>query len=252
MVVVNITTMSDSGIAILQELMSVSEPVLKETIPVGKEVTFIYKKETKTPKREIEEIVKDISTKIVDPILLSQINDLKVKFFQKLDLFEPKLTELSQQSIRMKGEEGEGEEHSLLFKIAQSEFVMYELFKTLVLTRKDLNADHVTKIVQIIDNIRDYENILLGILIKRPNELKDALKQIDLTDLRKVRSEGFLAFYCISTLIEDKETYYDMEEKLSILLELGIEYSDKMVIYADTIDVSSNSEAMTVISKPDS
>ena len=65
----------------------------------------------------------------------------------------------------------------------------------------------------------DYENISLGIAIKRPAELREALKKINFDDLRKKISGGMLSFYCISAILNEGKKY-DIK-KLNVLLRSG-------------------------------
>lgn len=222
-------------------IFAIAEPVAKKTTTVGRSITFSYN--IKAParyKNNIKEIYMEITDDIVKPIVTGDIDNLRVRFDEALRKFELHLIELNNELIR-----DFANDPNLVFNTIRQEVSLYEIVKAFSLIRTDIYPDQVTKLVDILSNVEDYENMMLGLVLKRSGGLKDALKSINLADLSKNVSGGFLSLFCILTLIDGKPD----NDKLSILLKLGKEFTEEMITYADTIDTLTNQEAMSAIGK---
>ena len=87
----------------------------------------------------------------------------------------------------------------------------------------NFDSDIRKKIIQTIDNLINYENVLLGIAIEKPIEFEKALKQIDINDLKEsTKSPNSILYYTTYCYMREKK--YD-KEKLSKLVILAKMYS---------------------------
>jgi hypothetical protein len=102
------------------------------------------------------------------------------------------------------------------------------------------------KVAESVKRLMDYENVLLGIAIKRPVQLAEALKEVDVNDLLKSVYGTLLALVCIFTIL--KEQNYD-HKKVKMFVNLTEEYSATIESYADTIDIMSNPEEMELLKR---
>jgi hypothetical protein len=198
--------------------------------------------------KNISDTLTELVDKIIIPILKTNINNIENKFNE----LRPIIASWLNKAITMVVQSQLSEEEKDLTrndfnKIAKLNFESFEELKHFV-QLSSLGSDIRTKIVQIIDNLSDYENVLLGIAIERPEELELALKQIDIDDLKKNLLNALLAFFSILYIIRVEEKEYD-KEKLSKLVSLAKEYSEEIESYVDTIDILSNPKTMESIRK---
>jgi hypothetical protein len=238
----------------LDGLMSVSEPLVK-TVTSNRDLWLkpqdklwsgqVFEQlETVT----ILQVYSHILTEIINPILSSPVTELSSKFSEKRDTFKLALVQITNNIIGISKSKGD---ENPLPKIAELELMIYNSFKKSVSANKSIGSEQKEEIINTVDNLSDYENLILGIMVRKQGEVKHALQQIDVDDMKNKVAEGFLAFYCILDLINTKESIEDKKEKLSILSKIGLDYSQEMVTYADTLDVLSNEDAMKAIKTPD-
>jgi hypothetical protein len=189
----------------------------------------------------LKELMKEIEDKTIVPLLKSNVDDIEIKFNEIRPTMDLWLKQFSRTILQ----DQVSEENDLL-KIAKLNVEGYKATKHIVESRLDLSSDIRQKIVQIIDNLNDYDDMLLDIAIKRPEQFKLALEKIDLDDLQKNLLDTYMAFFSILYIIKKKE--YD-KEKLSKLANLAKEYSEEMESYVDTIDILSNPKTIESIRK---
>jgi hypothetical protein len=105
-------------------------------------------------------------------------------------------------------------------KIKDSEFV------------KDKSIDIKEKFSEIIDNIFDYENVMVGIYIQKTKKFEEQINAIDLNYLQKNVIISILMVISISALLSNNE--YD---KIYLFLNIALKYSEILQSFADTLDV---------------
>jgi hypothetical protein len=219
------------------------------TTTVTKTFTFKYDIEgSQEGIKNIPEKMTELDNKIIIPILKTNIDNIEVKFNELQPIIASWLKKSITEVIKPQLiEEGKELTRNDFNKIAKLNFESFEKLKHAV-ELYELDLDIRKKIIHTIDNLSDYDNVLLGIAIERPNELELALKQIDVDDLKKNLLNALLAFFTILYIVtsEEKECY---KEKLSKLVDLSKVYSEEMESYVDTIDILSNPKTMESIRK---
>lgn len=219
------------------------------TSTVTKTFTFKYGiKGSQENLKNISHTLAELNDKIIIPILKTDINNIENKFNELRPIIASWLNKAITMVVQPQlSEEKKDLTRNDFNKIAKLNFESFEELKHCV-HLSSIDSDIRKQIVQIIDNLNDYENVLLGIAIERPEELELALKQIDIEDLKKNLLNALLAFFSILYIITAEEKAYD-KEKLSKLMNLAKKYSEKLESYVDTIDISSNPKTMESIRK---
>lgn len=187
----------------------------------------------------VVDIIHYFDNKIVDPILKSSTEDIRVVFQNSVDVFALKLAELNAILIL-------SYQHNIT-KLVDLDRVSYDIMQQAIKkTSLGITEDVAVRISTVTESLIDYENVLLGIVIKRPEHLVEAVKAIDANDLIRSLSGTVLALYCIFRFFGNK--MHD-PEKLSMLLQLAEEYSETVQSYADTIDITSNPDEMELLKR---
>jgi hypothetical protein len=171
-----------SSVAVLEDLISTPKPLVR----VQKRFTIKYRIEGSDPQKEMKQISEEINSRLIPYILHANINDLKCIFQKYMPIFGSKLKKLNSSMISIV------EHKNDLLKIAQSEYEMYESLKKTL--RLGIDPNYAEQLTQFFDNLRDYENILFGIVINRLDNLKESLKKVNIDDLKNNTYGGFLAF----------------------------------------------------------
>jgi hypothetical protein len=197
--------------------------------------------------KNIKDKVPELDNDIIIPILKTDIDNIEVKFNELQPIIAEWLNKAITMVVQPQLEEGKDLTRNDFNNIAKLNFESFEKLKHAV-ELSELDLDIRKKIIHTIDNLSDYENVLLGIAIERPEELELALKQIDVDDLKKNLLNALLAFFTILYIITSEEKEYD-KEKFFKLVNLAKEYSKEMESYVDTIDILSNPKTMESIRK---
>lgn len=220
-----------SAVGILEDLTPLVR--IQDGLPIK------YGVEVFDHRKEIERISDEINNKLVPHILYSNISDFDVIFHESIPVFGSELKKITSHII------GNVRDANYDFlRIARSVYDMYESLKKEIHIRVDLNYSE--QLIRFFDNLRDYENILFGIIINRLDSLNKSLKEIDLDDLKNNIHGAFLAFVCTIALVNEKN--YD-KRKLQTLLHLGIVYSEELIDYIDTLDILSDPDTIAAINR---
>ena len=131
-----------------------------------------------------------------------------------------------------------------LLEFARLDLQGYQIIKYSILQNNYLGQDIIKNMIEIIDNLSDYDNTIFGILINKPERLENALEQIDFDDFQKTLSGTILVFVFILAIAVIQE--YDREHVMR-MLKLGIKYSERMESYVDTIDLLTNPEELEAL-----
>ena len=223
-------------------------PPLITTTTVTKSLTLKYDIEgSQEGIKNIQDKMTELDNKIIIPILNTDIDNIEAKFNELQPIIASWLNDVITMVVDPQLEEGKVLTRNDFNKIANLYLDSFKEAKEFVQTSR-LGSEIRKKIIQSIDNLRDYENVLLGIAIERPKELELALKQIDIDDLKRNFLNALLAFFTILYLVITGKKEYD-KEKLSKLVNLVKEYSEEMESYVDTIDILSNPKTMESIRK---
>lgn len=196
--------------------------------------TTVYERES-----SIEKKIDQLYNTVISPILQSDISDLENNF--------DRILSDSQLNLLIHGIPHEprlGIRADKLEKVARSRYLIYEDLKRFIEKNQELNKDMRTRILQVAEKISDFDNVVAGIEIDRPDQLTKALREIDRHDLQWNVNSALVSFFCIISLIKDKN--HD-KTKLSKLLSLSEKYSENIETYADTLDILSNPEEAQVI-----
>jgi hypothetical protein len=191
--------------------------------------TTVYKRES-----SLEQKIDMLYSTVITPILQSDTTDLEKSF--------DRILSNSQLNFLVHGiapEPALGKRADKLEKVARSRYLIYEDLKRFIEKDQELNQDIRARILQVAEKISDFDNIVTGIDINRPDQLVKALREIDRHDLRWNVNSALVSFFCIISLIKDKK--HD-KKKLSKLLSLAEKYSENIETYADTLDILSNPE----------
>lgn len=185
------------------------------------------------------ETLNDTNSKIIDPILASSDNEIVSTFQKNLVPFTLKIASLNTLILLS--------QQNNLLRLASLDQTFYaEIIEVVRQSSSPLGVNTSTKIIDAIERLADYENVLLGILINRLEQLVEALKEVDGEDLLRSMYGTVLALACILVLL--RESKLD-SKKIEILLRLAEEHSEIMESYADTIDIMSNKEEMELLKR---
>lgn len=185
----------------------------------------------------IAELVNEINDQIIVPILQSNEGEILSTFKSKLLPFIIKFTGIN--LVMLEIQKGD------LLKVAQLEQMCYsKILKWVEEASSQIGSEISAKITEVIERMADYENVLLGILIKRPKHLTEALEQLDIDDLLTNIYSTTLAIACIVVILKESKPN---SKKLEILLRVAEECSEVMESYADTLDIMSNKEEMELL-----
>jgi hypothetical protein len=216
---------------------------VKRTVNVTNELTFSQDIGETNSLREIFAEIEIISKRILE----SNTKDLEKTFKESLPLFKPKFEKVSKTMIMLEKESLKKiDEIGFAKKIAQTEYQIYQQVKQYIKARNDLHNNISIKILEIIDNLSEYENILFGIIIKKSSQLQMAISEINVDDLVQNIVGAYQAFYCILYLLNHQESNM---EKLSKLIDFGLEYSNEMDSYIDTLDILTDPEEIETLRK---
>lgn len=184
---------------------------------------------------------------IIKRILESEAEDLEREFKRSLHFFRPEFEKLNK-TLMMQEKESQqkGNNIEVVQNIARIESQMFQLLKEHI-QAKNLDEDISRNTLEIVNNLSDYENILLGIIIKRSDKLSKAIREIDVEDLITNIVGAYQAFYCILYIIGHQENYGS--ERLSKLITLGVTFSKEMDSYADTLDILTDPDEVQAIRK---
>jgi hypothetical protein len=182
------------------------------------------------------EIVSDIDTKIVKPIVESRYEEILSAFQSKLVPFSLKLSNLNRIILLSQKD---------MLRVAESDSKLYDKILEVIRQRDpQIGSKNTAKLIEITERMIDYENVLLGILMNRPAQLTEALKQIDVEELMNSIAAALLALACIVVILKHEKP--DLK-KFEILLHVADESSEVMESYSDTIDILSNPEEMELL-----
>jgi hypothetical protein len=96
------------------------------------------------------------------------------------------------------------------------------------------SQDIAQKFIVLIDNLFDYENVVAGIYIHKSEEFEKQINNIDIIDLQKFLSISYITFISSCILLSETSINY---KKLHLFLDIGIESSEILQTYADTLDI---------------
>ena len=169
-------------------------------------------------------------TSHVIPILENDIHNMENQFNEQLPEFSKKIEELNGTTF--------GKVDSTK-KFVDLIFISYNILEQEI-KRRNL-GDLERNVLDTLDVLKDFDNVYLGILMKRPQELSDAITNIrnseDFEDFETSRVGTLLAFYCLMTYIKEE---IDDKQKLSKLVEIADKHSTSLEGWVDTIDIMSN------------
>lgn len=169
-------------------------------------------------------------TSHVIPILVSNIHNLENQFNEQLPEFSKKIEELNGTTFG---------KVSSTKKFVDLIFTSYGLLEHGIMTYN--LGDFEDKILHTLDVLKDFDNIYLGILMTRPQQLSEAITNIrnseDFADFETSRIGTLLAFYCLLAYIKEE---LDDKQKLSKLVEIADKHSTSLEGWVDTIDIMSN------------
>lgn len=187
----------------------------------------------------VAENIQYINDKIIEPILQSNDTEIHPNFQNAVIPFALKIASVN--AIILESQQNN------LSKFAELDQTFYD--KILQIIRdvsSEIGTDSSAKIAESVKRLMDYENVLLGIVMKRPAQLAEALKEVDINDLIKSVYGTLLALACIFAIL--KEQRYN-DKKIKIFVDLTEEYSATIEPYADTIDIISNPEEMELLKR---
>jgi hypothetical protein len=223
-------------------------PIIRKEVTrshnVPRDIAFSYEiRETNSLNGVFAEIEQDIVKSIVE----SDTKDLEVTFNRYLSSFKPKFEKVSKTIMMLEKEsQHEGNDIELAKRIARLEYHIYEEIKQYIRTRRDISHDIPIRILEVIDNLSDYENVLFGIIINKPHQLPIAITKVDIDDLERNIVGAYQAFFCIIYIISHQEYNH---WKLSKLIDLALKYSKEMDSYIDTLDIMTDAEEIDTINK---
>jgi hypothetical protein len=176
-------------------------------------------------------VIIDIFKSHVIPVLQTDPRVLEVEFNKQLSDFSKKMDELNRTTFE--------KAHSLQ-EIMKFIFTSYDLLEQ---TIKMYKLDFEEKVLNTLGILRDFDDVYLGIVMDRPEQLSKALNDIrdseDFENFEKSRTGTVFAFFCLLAYV--KEEIND-KQKLSKLIEIADKYSTRLLGWVDTIDIMSNPE----------
>jgi hypothetical protein len=182
-------------------------------------------------------MVSVMSENIVIPILHHGIEDIEKEFVKHIPSVGLMLKELNAKLYENKNED--------LSEVTKEVFSYYNLLKQYIKEDPVIGANLRVKIVELLESLKDFDNIYLGIARTRPEQLGKALDEIqsegDIEDLEKNIAGTALAFF--SVLVFAKEGMNN-DKKLEKLLKIADDYAKGLESWADTIDIMSNPESV--------
>lgn len=177
------------------------------------------------------DITIDIFKSHVIPLLQTDTRILEKRFNTQLSDFSKKMEELNRITF---------EKTDNLQKIMKIIFTSYDMLEQTV---KMYKLDFEEKVLNILRILRDFDDVYLGIVMNRPEQLYKALNDIrnskDFENFETSRTGTVLSFFCLLAYV--KEEVND-KQKLSKLIEIADKYSTSLLGWADTIDIMSNPE----------
>jgi hypothetical protein len=166
----------------------------------------------------------------VIPILEADYSNVDNEFNRHLHNFGKKIDEINQTTF----ERVDNLQEFITF-ISTS----YNLLEQVIITYKIEGLTE--KVLHTLGVLRDFDDIYLNILMKRPEQLSAVINNIrtsqDFQDFEKSRAGALLAFFCLLAYIKEE---IDDNQKLSQLLKITDNYSTRLEAWADTIDIMSN------------
>lgn len=122
-----------------------------------------------------------------------------------------------------------------IINVIQNEYKIFEQMKNSVEIKKD-NSEDMKKFKELVDNLFDYQNVIAGVYINKTEKFEEKIKEIDMDDFTKNKWKAILMLMVIITAIHLK----GYEEKIGLFLDMGLEYSENLQSYADTLDILTN------------
>jgi len=157
--------------------------------------------------------------------IIDYLDKNHIEFYQLLEeLVDDKITNMSNKE-------------SLKERIIK-EYNEFENLKKMIYVKKGKPEDIKEKFIELIDNLFDYENVMTGIYLYKSKNFDERIEKLDVKDFAKTRLIATIIFL-IAFLIYLKD-YED--KKVQLFLDIGIEYSEILESYADTLDILTNDE----------
>ncbi len=177
---------------------------------------------------------------IVIPILHSNTEDIENQFDKQVLSVGALLKEINEAIYEQKNDD--------LSEVTKEVLVSYDLLKQDIRTDPAVSANIRAEVLEILDSLKDFDNIYLGIALTRPKQLEKALVDIDsdgeTEDLEKNIAGTALAFF--SVLFFAKQQIKD-DEKFKRFLKIAHKYCKDLEAWADTIDIMTNPESVEAI-----
>jgi hypothetical protein len=213
-----------SSSSLILENLSIPSNTIKQS-SVSKSLTHKFNIEENL-NETFQKTIEDIDN-IVDFILKTDVDKLEDSLYQKSFLFELKFKTLTRILLNQAQEAEEN--------LINLEYNLYEeIIKSLPDVFKYEDKSHNQDTIQIIEDFRNYEIILLKTALEEPDILNDALNKIRIEELRKFVSESTLLLYCILSYFNKGLNDYN---KLYKLIELTNKRIDILLTFVNSIDL---------------
>ena len=133
-----------------------------------------------------------------------------------------------------------------LSQVTEEVFHNYNLLTQHIEKDPTITENIRIKILELLESLKDFDDIYLGIAMTRQKQLEQALMEVrndgEIKDLEENIAGTALAFFCLLFAKEGIE-----DKKLEKLSSIAYRYSRGLESWADTIDIMSNPESVEAI-----
>ena len=183
-------------------------------------------------------LIRSININVLKPILEEKPNKLAKTFEDSVELFGITMIPLEQLVLKNNRDN--------LQSIMNSESAFYqEGTKSLYRREGWISETNLDQIREIISIFQDYQNVILGILMKHRDLPANSLAAMNQEEWLTSLYGTILAIFCIFKLVNTRK--YQDQRKLGTLIAVGKKYAEKLDGYSDTIDILTNPEEMELI-----
>jgi hypothetical protein len=183
---------------------------------------------------DYKDFLKRIITPIIDILCSIDIEEQIVKYIPSVGVT---LKDLNEAIYKKKNKE--------LSEITADVLSHYNLLEQRIKKDTAIRWDIQIKVLALLDTLRDFDSVYLGMAMTRQEQLEKALADIesdgDIEDLEKTIAGTALVFFSILVFVKEGMKNDIVLEKL---FRIADEYSEALESWVDTIDMMSNPESV--------
>ncbi|HXT84934.1 MAG TPA: hypothetical protein VN704_11510 [Verrucomicrobiae bacterium] len=162
-------------------------------------------------------------------------NDTEEDILNSLNKYYLKAHEQLKELIHNQLEHNKKSDEIYVKQVVENDYSSYKMLK-FIFNIGTNSIELREKFSELTENLFDYENVMTGIYLYKPEKFDEKIKDMDIKDLQKNIYISFLILLSLFFL-NPKQDF-----KTKIFLRIGIQSSQILQSYADTLDILVNEQ----------